>query len=80
MKKRLFLFSGMVFILAIGITSCKKDYSCTCTVKDSNGNLVATSSVSINDTKSKATSTCNGIPNTFVSSGNSTETETCTIQ
>ena len=75
MKKRLALLSGIAFILALGVTSCKKDYTCTCTVKDSSGNVLSTSSVTINDTKSKATTACNGM---VVSTAG--ETETCAIQ
>ena len=31
MKKGLLLIAGAAFILALGFTSCKKDYTCECT-------------------------------------------------
>ena len=78
MKKRLALLSGIAFILALGVTSCKKDYTCTCT--DSiNGVSQGTTSTTINNTKSKATSACSA-ESTTTSSGGVTETFTCAIQ
>jgi hypothetical protein len=78
MKKRLVLLSGIAIILAIGATSCKKDYNCVCT--DSiNGVSQGTTSTTINNTKSKASSACSA-ESTSSSSGGVTETYTCAIQ
>lgn len=52
MKKVLFL--GAFAVLAL--SSCKKDYTCECTV--TSGGLSVTSTTTINDTKKNATTTC----------------------
>ena len=76
MKKTITLLSGLAFILALGVTSCKKDYNCVCTVTDtSTGAVVSTTTVTVKDTKSKAKTACNGM--TVSVPG---ETETCAIQ
>lgn len=52
-KKLLFIgFFGVV------MTSCSKEYTCECTVHDSNDQVVSTSSTTIKGTKSKATDEC----------------------
>ena len=60
MKKGLLLFAGVAFMLALGLTSCKKDYTCECTYKDSAGTVVSTmtTSITMHNTKSKAKDAC----------------------
>ena len=53
MKKVLLL---VAVLSAMSFASCKKDYTCTCTFPNGGGS----GSVTIHDTKKKATSTCNG--------------------
>jgi hypothetical protein len=76
MKKGFILLSGIAFIIAIGVTSCKKDYTCECTVKDSSGATVSTMSTSItlHTTKKKAKDACT------VSVVGSGYTETCEVK
>jgi hypothetical protein len=50
------LFILTVFAL-IALTSCKKDYTCECTVSI-DGEVLASESNTINDTKSKAADAC----------------------
>jgi hypothetical protein len=63
---------------AIFFASCKKDYTCTCTAKDNQGNNLGTSSVTIHTTKKKAQDACNSQASS--SYGGTTVTETCTVQ
>ena len=76
MKKGFILLSGIAFILAIGMTSCKKDYTCECVVKDSSGTVVSggTTDITIHATKKKAKDGCQAT----VQSGGMTET--CSIK
>jgi len=53
MKKVILVFGLGLFLLA----SCKKDYTCTCT-EYLDGIAYAEESITIHDTKSKATETC----------------------
>lgn len=50
------------FLLTFGLSSCSKDYTCTCTSKvtDSGGTVVATNSSAtvLNGTKGKVEETC----------------------
>jgi hypothetical protein len=50
--KKLALVAVAALMIA-GMTSCKKDYTCTCTVSGTS------SATTIHDTKSKATDACN---------------------
>jgi len=57
MKKMLLVAA----VAGLALASCKKDYTCECTTKDtSNGTVMGTSSVTIKDTKKKAEDACNG--------------------
>ena len=60
-------------LLALGFTSCKKDYKCTCSVAG-----VASASTTIKDTKKNAKSACEKNSTTVTSNGMSI-TSTCTI-
>jgi hypothetical protein len=62
MKKLLFVVA-IVATSAVVLSSCKKDYTCTC--KDSNGSSV---SVTYHTTKSKAKDACNSAGSTYGSS------------
>ncbi len=44
---------------AFGLMSCKKDYTCECTTTSA-GVSSGTTSITINDTKKKATEACEG--------------------
>jgi hypothetical protein len=57
MKKGLIIL-GLLIVVS---TSCKKEYTCTCT---SSGQVVSTST--IKDTKGKAETACNGNDVTFL--------------
>jgi len=76
MKKGFLLFSGISLIIAIEVTSCKKDYTCECIVKDSSGAVVSTLSTSatLHTTKKKAEDACT------VSVVTSGYTETCEVK
>ena len=56
MKKTLFI----VAIATLSLTSCKKDYTCSCdtTVTAVGVKTVTTTAFTINDTKSNATKSC----------------------
>ncbi len=56
MKKN--ILSVLVFG-ALVLVSCKKDYTCECTATD--GTSTAITSVTITDSKKKATDTCEGM-------------------
>ncbi len=70
--KKVFLFAAV--ITAFSFASCKKDYTCTCTTTAASGVPGVTTSTTIHDTKSKATTTCNNA--TTASAG----TETCSVK
>jgi hypothetical protein len=56
--KKIFLVGALAFL---GLTSCKKDYTCECTSTVDMGELGKTSasaSTTINDTKANATEAC----------------------
>ncbi len=74
------IFYAAALLLAFGLSSCSKDYTCTCTAKitDSGGTVVqqnATARV-INGTKSKAEEECTA-GNATSSAGGFTTTITC---
>jgi hypothetical protein len=76
--KKVFVF-GALTLAVFSISSCKKDYTCSCT-SAINGTIVGTpTSVTINDTKSKAKTTCEDMSSSQTTSG-LTQTVTCTIQ
>jgi len=62
MKKGLLFILGAAFIASMSFTSCKKDYTCSCTTKfEFFGTTTSTSaSTIIHDTKSKAKTACEG--------------------
>lgn len=73
--KKLFPIA-LVAVAAMTFTSCKKDYTCTCT---GTGGYTATASFTIHDTKSNATSTCEK-GSVSVTSGSTTVGQTCAIK
>ncbi len=46
-------------IVSIGAVSCKKDYTCECTSKDSSGKVITSGSITIHATKGDAEDACN---------------------
>ena len=64
---------SLVVVAALS-TACKKNYTCKCTITD--GTTTTTSTSTIDNTKSKATTACNGASATVAG----TETTTCSIQ
>lgn len=77
--KRLLL--SLVAILCIGLTSCKKDYTCTCTTIDTDPNWNYTETVTYNFTAKKkdAESLCSRYESSY-SSGAYTVTTTCDLK
>ena len=73
MKKALKTIAA-VAVFAILFTSCKKDWTCTCTIKDS-GVVISTSSVTFHASRKVAKSSCDGL---VVTSG--TLVETCEVK
>jgi hypothetical protein len=73
--KKVFLFAAV--ISAFSFASCKKDYTCTCTT--SYAGLTASTSTTIHDTKSKASSACTA-EETSSSVGGVSATTTCVIK
>ena len=55
MKKGLFI---VAVIATVGFVSCKKDYTCTCTAKDSSGATIATTSGTVTAKKKDAKAAC----------------------
>ena len=78
MKKVRGLLVAATVLVAFTVTSCKKDYTCVCTVKDNTGAVISTSNISIHTTKGKAKDACTASVST--TSGTSSMTETCAIQ
>lgn len=65
---------SLVVVAALSTASCKKNYTCTCTVVYSGafaGQPNTVTTVTIDNTKSKATTACNGL---VVSTAGATET------
>jgi len=62
MKKGLLVILGVAFIASMGFTSCKKDYTCTCTstIDFLGTSSSSSSSTTIHDTKKKAKDACEG--------------------
>lgn len=75
--KKLSLLSVAALIVATSFTSCKKDYTCTCTT--SGTGISASSSTVINDTKANAEETCDKGDAT-TTSGSITITTACEIK
>lgn len=70
-------FATVLMLAAIGLVSCKKEYTCECNYSD--GTTTATSSTTIKDTKKNATETCDqGDASTTI--GGSTATWECEIK
>ena len=67
MKKTLFI----VAIATLSLTSCKKDYTCSCdtTVTAAGVKTVTTSTVIFNDTQSNATTSCDALDTGLYGSG-----------
>ncbi len=61
---------------ALGIlsVSCKKDYTCECTVKDSSGKVLSSSTVTFHATKGDAQDACS------VSASSGGMTSTCELK
>ncbi|HTN18603.1 MAG TPA: hypothetical protein VL092_13015 [Chitinophagaceae bacterium] len=74
MKKFTFIIAA---IGLISLASCKKDYTCECTL--SGGGLSGTFSETIKDTKKKAKEKCDS-GNYSETSGGVTTTATCTLK
>lgn len=71
--KKLFLSTAMIAVLALGMTSCKKDYTCDC--KDGNGTKFDTQTypnTSITDAKRSCNERENFWKNTTTPSANCT--------
>jgi hypothetical protein len=66
-----------VAALAITFTSCKKDYTCTCTT--TYAGITATSSTTLHDTKSNATTACEK-SNASTTVGGYTQSTSCAIK
>lgn len=61
MKKGIALVLGAAFIMALGFTSCKKDYTCECTTTFTAGGIdPQVVSFTFNDTKKNAEAACEG--------------------
>ena len=74
--KKIVLFA-MVAIVASTFTSCKKDYTCTCTTKETGVPDVVTTVTIKNATKSDAQKACSG--NASVSGGGVGISITCSL-
>lgn len=79
MKKALTL---LVIAGGLMMTSCSKDWNCTCTIvtTESDGTVLntASSATVINDTEKKAKETCEA-SNSSITNGGFTQTATCVI-
>lgn len=76
--KKLFILS--LILGAATLTSCKKDYTCTCTYTSA-GSPSSTSKLTIKEvTKKQAEAKCNSGDQTFTASGfGFTQTQACTL-
>jgi hypothetical protein len=55
--KKVSLVLGVAFLMAIGLSSCKKSYTCECTISGTNPAVKTTYTTT--DTKKNAESWCN---------------------
>lgn len=55
--KKVSLILGVAFLMAIGMSSCKKSWTCECTIAGTNPAVKTTYTTT--DTKANATSWCN---------------------
>jgi hypothetical protein len=55
MKKVMLAVATIAFL---GLTSCKKDYTCACTTTDSSSSTSVTQSTTVNGTKKDAKAAC----------------------
>lgn len=62
----------VLFVIFTLVTGCKKNFTCICSVFF--GGTTSTTSTKYNNTKSKATSDCNGLNQTTA-----TQTVTCAL-
>lgn len=67
-----------IALFAVVFTSCKKDYTCECTSKDSNGTVMSSSTVTIKATKKDAKAACN--EEATVSGGGNSITMSCSLK
>ena len=74
MKK--FAVLAVAAIFTLGLTSCKKDYTCKCTT--TSAGISASTSITINDTKKKAKDACDAL-NTSANVGGISSTTSCSI-
>jgi hypothetical protein len=72
--KKLFILA-FVAASAVSLSSCQKDYTCTCTT--SNGGSSTTSSVTIHDTYPKAKKSCENNNSSNTTTGT---VETCQVK
>lgn len=74
------VFYAAALLLALGLSSCSKDYTCTCTAKvtDSGGTVVTQNTTArvLNGTKGKVEDECSA-SNATSSAGGFTTTITC---
>lgn len=84
LKKTIFMkkvILSLVVVAALSTVSCKKNYTCTCTIVYSGalaGTPNATITYTIDDTKSKAKTACTSDATT-ATAGGAGETATCSI-
>ena len=55
--RKIALLLGVAFLMAIGMSSCKKTYTCECTIAGTNPPVTTT--YTTKDTKANATTWCN---------------------
>ncbi len=67
----------LIAVACVAMTSCKKDYTCECTV--TTAGISATASTTIRETKSKATTACEA-GNSTTTVGGLSSTSTCKIK
>lgn len=73
MKKSIFVFAGVALL---ALASCKKDYTCECTITDSSGLFpTTTSTATVTGKKKDVTTACENGSSTV-----STITTTCKIK
>ncbi len=76
--KKIFLFA-VIAVVGASFASCKKDYTCTCTVKVSGQPDQTVSATIKNVTKSDATKSCDGSVSTYNAVYGSSATISCSL-
>jgi hypothetical protein len=74
--KKLFVLSFVVLASAVSLSSCEKNYTCTCTTSYTGGSS-QTNSVTIHDTYLKAKKSCEASDNSDTNTGT---VKTCSVQ